>query len=142
MTYSDLPTLNAALNATSACFLIAGYAFVRSRRVGKHRISMILALVVSAAFLVSYLVYHYKVGSVSFTGQGWVRPVYFTVLISHIVLAAVILPLAIVTLRRALRGDFARHQRIARVTLPLWLYVSVTGVLIYLMLYWLYPASR
>jgi uncharacterized membrane protein YozB (DUF420 family) len=96
---------------------------------------MVGALTVSAAFLASYLVYHTQAGSISFTGQGWVRPLYFFILITHIILAAVILPLALVTLRRALQGDFTRHARIARVTLPLWLYVSVTGVVIYWMLY-------
>lgn len=135
MTTSDLPTLNASLNATSACFLTVGYVFIRSRQVRKHQICMISALVASAAFLASYLVYHYQIGSVPFTGQGWVRPVYFFILITHIVLAGTIVPLALVTLRRALRGDFHRHARLARVTLPLWLYVSVTGVLIYWMLY-------
>jgi len=102
---------------------------------------MLLAFVSSAAFLASYLVYHYHVGSVAFAGQGWARPVYFFILVTHIILAAAILPLAIVTLRRALRRDFARHRRIARWALPLWLYVSATGVLIYWMLYWVYPST-
>ena len=102
---------------------------------------MILALATSALFLGSYLVYHYQAGSVAFTGQGWVRPVYFVILISHIILAALILPLALVTLVRALRRDFARHRRVARRTLPLWLYVSVTGVIIYWMLYQAYPSG-
>lgn len=140
MSFTDLPSLNAVLNATSACFLVVGYLFIRSRQVQKHKMSMILAFVASAVFLACYLVYHYKVGSVSFTGQGWVRPVYFFVLITHIVLAAVILPMALVTLRRAIRGDFVRHARLARITLPLWLYVSATGVLIYWMLYRVYPS--
>lgn len=137
----DLPPLNAVLNATAACFLTMGYVFIRSKNVGRHRVSMMLAFVSSAAFLVSYLVYHYHVGSVAFTGQGWARPVYFLILITHIILAAAILPLALVTLRRALRHDFARHRQIARWTLPLWLYVSATGVLIYWMLYWAYPST-
>ena len=141
MSSSDLPTLNAALNATAACFLIVGYGFIRSKNVERHRISMILAFVSSAAFLVSYLVYHYQAGSVAFIGQGWIRPVYFFILMTHILLAAAILPLAIMTLRRALRGEFSRHARIARWTLPIWLYVSVTGVLIYWLLYWAYPSS-
>ncbi len=132
---SDLPTVNAALNAVSACFLIAGYVFIRRMEIRRHRICMILALATSTLFLGSYLVYHYQVGSVSFTGQGWVRPVYFSILISHIILAALILPLALVTLYRALRADFARHRRVARRTLPVWLYVSATGVIIYSMLY-------
>ena len=135
MSFSDLPTLNAVLNTTSFCFLLTGYFFIRRRNVPRHKMFMVGALTASAAFLASYLVYHYQAGSVSFTGQGWVRPLYFFILITHIILAAVILPLALVTLRRALRGDFARHARIARVTLPLWLYVSVTGVVIYWMLY-------
>jgi putative membrane protein len=141
MSPSDLAPLNAALNAIAACFLAIGYVFIRSKKVGRHRVSMILAFVSSAAFLVSYLIYHYHAGSVAFTGQGWVRPVYFVILITHIILAAIILPLAIETLRRAWRHDFARHRRIARWTLPLWLYVSATGVLIYWMLYWAYPSS-
>jgi len=141
MSPSDLPPLNAALNVIAACFLTLGYVFIRSKKVGRHRVSMLLAFVSSAAFLLSYLFYHYHAGSVAYTGQGWVRPVYFVILITHIILAATILPLAIVTLRRALRHDFARHRRIARWTLPLWLYVSATGVLIYWMLYWAYPTS-
>jgi len=135
MFFSDLPALNAVLNTTSFCFLLTGYFFIRRRNVPKHKMFMVGALTVSAAFLASYLVYHTQAGSISFTGQGWVRPLYFFILITHIILAAVILPLALVTLRRALRGDFTRHARIARVTLPLWLYVSVTGVVIYWMLY-------
>jgi len=99
--------------------------------------SMVAAFLTSSLFLVSYLYYHYQVGSVAFTGQGWVRPVYFALLISHIVLAALILPLALVTLYRAVKGNFELHRRIARWTLPIWLYVSVTGVTIYWMLYWL-----
>jgi len=105
-----------------------------------HLATMITALVVSTLFLISYVAYHYTYGSVRFTGQGVVRPVYFTILITHVVLAAAIVPLVLLTLRRALRGEYRRHQRIARWTLPLWLYVSVTGVIIYLMLYQLYPA--
>lgn len=141
MSHTDLPTLNAALNTTATCFLIVGYLFIRTKNVAKHKASMILAFVSSAAFLASYLVYHYYAGSVAFTGQGWIRPVYFFILITHIVLAAAILPLAMTTLYRALRNDFARHRRIARWTLPIWLYVSVTGVLIYWLLYWVHPPS-
>jgi uncharacterized membrane protein YozB (DUF420 family) len=132
---SDLPTVNAALNAVSACLLIAGYLFIRRNEVRRHQTCMILALANSTLFLGSYLVYHYHAGSVAFTGQGWVRPVYFFVLISHIILATAILPLALVTLYRALRAEFARHRRVARHTLPVWLYVSATGVIIYWMLY-------
>lgn len=102
---------------------------------------MLAAFVTSSLFLTSYLIYHYQVGSVAFTGQGWVRPVYYVILISHIFLAAIILPMALLTLYRAFRGRFELHRRIARWTLPIWLYVSVTGVVIYWMLYWLYPAK-
>jgi len=133
-----LPTLNAWLNATSAVLLVLGYAFIRSKRVSAHRLCMLLALASSTAFLISYLYYHAQVGSVRFQGQGWVRAVYFTILLTHTVLAAAIVPLALVTLVRALREQFDRHRRIARWTLPLWLYVSVTGVVIYWMLYHLY----
>ena len=127
--------MNAVLNATAACFLTAGFWCIRHQHVRAHQCSMVAAFVVSSLFLVSYLYYHYQVGSVAFTGQGWVRGVYFTILITHIVLAAVILPLALTTLYRALRGRWELHKRIARLTLPLWLYVSVTGVVIYWMLY-------
>lgn len=135
-----LPTLNAWLNATSAAFLLLGYTFIRRKRVDAHRLCMFLALVASTAFLISYLYYHAQVGSVRFQGQGWVRPVYFGILLTHTVLAAAIVPLALVTLVRALREQFDRHRRIARWTLPIWLYVSVTGVVIYWMLYHLYAA--
>jgi uncharacterized membrane protein YozB (DUF420 family) len=139
MNVYDLPLLNAFLNMTSAILLLLGYAFIRQKRVILHRGFMIAALCTSALFLVSYLVYHYNVGSVHFTGQGPVRPFYFAVLISHTILAAAVPPLAIITLARALRTRFDRHRAIARWTLPIWLYVSVTGVLIYLLLYQLYP---
>ncbi len=129
------PALNAALNATSAALLTAGFGFIRRGHVQAHKTCMGLALACSSAFLVSYLVYHARVGSVAFRGEGWIRPVYFTLLATHTVLAAAIVPLALVTLRRALRGEFARHKRLARWTLPLWLYVSVTGVVIYFLLY-------
>jgi len=132
------PALNATLNATSAVLLSTGYAMIRRRRVLAHKTCMALAFACSTAFLVSYVIYHVRVGSVPFRGQGWIRPVYFALLISHVVLAAAILPLAIVTLSRALREQFDRHKRIARWTLPLWLYVSVTGVVIYFLLYHLY----
>ncbi len=135
----DLPTVNAILNAMSACFLICGYAFIRKRKIAAHRNCMLTAMTVSALFLISYLIYHSQVGATKFSGTGWVRPVYFAILISHTILAAVIVPMAIITLYRALRKDFQRHRRIARWTLPLWLYVSVTGVLIYLMLYHWFP---
>jgi len=134
------PAWNATLNAASAILLSAGYVMIRRRRVLAHKSCMGLAFVSSTVFLISYLVYHARVGSVAFRGQGWVRPVYFTLLISHTVLAAAIVPLALITLTRALREQFDRHRRIARWTLPLWLYVSVTGVIIYFLLYRLYAA--
>jgi putative membrane protein len=136
------PALNAALNATSAVLLSTGYVMIRRGRVLAHKSCMGLAFLSSMAFLVSYVLYHVKVGSVAFRGEGWIRPVYFTLLASHTVLAASIVPLALITLSRALREDFVRHKRIARWTLPLWLYVSVTGVLIYFLLYHLYATPR
>jgi uncharacterized membrane protein YozB (DUF420 family) len=138
---SDLPAVNAVLNGTSAVLLSAGYVFIRRKRVTLHLLCMGSALVVSTLFLSSYLTYHAHVGSKHFAGEGWVRPVYFTILLTHTVLAAVIVPLALTTLYRAVRQQFDRHKRIARWTLPLWLYVSVTGVIIYFMLYhWYAPA--
>ena len=134
-----LPHLNAFLNGTSAVLLLTGYSFIRAGNVRAHRACQIAALVVSTLFLTSYLVYHYHHGSTRFLGTGFVRPVYFTILTSHTILAVVIVPLIAITFYRALRGDFTRHRRIARVTLPLWLYVSVTGVVVYLMLYHFYP---
>ena len=135
MSVSDLPALNALLNGSCAALLIAGYACIRARRVTAHRACMLLALLTSALFLVSYLTYHYHAGSVRYHGMGWTRPAYFALLITHTVLAAAVVPLALVTAGRALRGQFDRHVRLARWTLPIWLYVSVTGVVIYLMLY-------
>jgi putative membrane protein len=140
MDYSILPHINALLNATSGLLLLAGFYFIMRRRITAHLRSMTSALVVSCIFLISYLFYHYNHGSTRFTGQGYIRPVYFFILLTHTVLAAVIVPLVIITLRRAWRGDFARHRRIARWTFPLWLYVSATGVIVYLMLYQLYPS--
>ena len=137
---TQLPAVNATLNGIAATLLAAGYACIRRGRIDLHRRCMLAAFATSALFLVSYLVYHAQVGSRSFTGEGPVRVVYFTILVSHIVLAAAILPLAIVTLRRGLRRDDARHAALARWTLPIWLYVSVTGVAVYWMLYQLYPA--
>jgi putative membrane protein len=132
---SWLPTLNAVLNATSAALLVLGYVCIRSRRVQAHRACMLGAFGVSLLFLLSYVAYHYGYGSRPFTGLGWIRLVYFPLLISHIVLAATIVPLALMTIYRAWRGEFGRHRRVARWTLPLWLYVSVTGVIVYWMLY-------
>lgn len=134
------PALNATLNALSGTFLLFGYLFIRGRRIQAHKVSMLVACACSAVFLVSYIVYHLQVGSVRFQGQGWSRPVYFTILGTHTVLAATVVPLAIVTLVRSLRGNFEKHRRIARWTLPVWLYVSVTGVIVYFMLYHLYAA--
>ena len=138
--FSLLPTLNAILNLTSALLLGAGFIFIRRHRVRIHRRIMLTALAVSLLFLVSYLVYHANVGSVHFRGEGWVRPFYFSLLTSHTLCAIAVVPLALVTLSRALRRRFAFHRRIARWTLPIWMYVSVTGVLVYLMLYVLYPS--
>jgi len=137
---SYLPHVNACLNATSAVLLIAGYSFIKARNVAAHRACQISALIVSLLFLTSYLIYHYHHGSTRFQGTGIVRPIYFTILLTHTVLAIVIVPLIIITFYRALRSDFARHRRIARITLPLWLYVSITGVIVYLMLYQIYPS--
>ena len=132
---AGLPLLNACLNATSAALLTAGWFFIRRRHVTAHKTCMVSALAVSSLFLVSYVTYHSLAGSRPFPGTGWVRLVYHPLLISHIVLAATIVPLALTTVYRALQGNFARHVRIARWTLPIWLYVSVTGVLVYWMLY-------
>ena len=136
--YTLLPAVNASLNALSTVFLLVGWTFIRRRQIQRHRACMIAALVTSALFLTSYLVYHAKVGSVPFPGQGAVRLIYFVILVTHIILAAAILPLALVTVSRALARRFDRHRKIARVTFPIWLYVSVTGVVIYVMLYRLY----
>ena len=130
-----LPTLNAILNALSAILLVNGYRFIRQRRIIAHKRCMISAIVTSSLFLVSYLTYHFQIGSKPFTGQRTIRTVYFSILISHTSLAITIVPLVLITLRRALKGNFERHARIARRTLPLWLYVSVTGVVVYWMLY-------
>ena len=135
MTLADLPALNASLNAVSAVFLTAGYRQIRHKKIAAHRACMLAAFTASALFLISYLIYHSQVGTTRFLRQGWIRPVYFTILSTHVVLAAAILPLAVITLNRALHERFDKHRRIARWTLPLWMYVSVTGVLVYLILY-------
>jgi putative membrane protein len=135
VTLQDLPTLNAVLNATSAGLLALGYVLIRRGRREAHERVMKATIACSALFLVSYLVYHAQVGSVRFQGQGPIRTVYFTILISHTILAVVIVPLVLVTFWRARQGRFDRHRAIARVTLPLWAYVSVTGVIVYWMLY-------
>lgn len=131
----DLPGVNAALNATTALLLTTGYVLIRNGRRRAHRAVMLAAFGVSIAFLASYLYYHAHAGTTRFPGRGWIRPVYFAILLSHTVLAAAIVPLALVTLARGLRADFPRHARLAHWTLPVWLYVSVTGVVIYVMLY-------
>jgi uncharacterized membrane protein YozB (DUF420 family) len=135
MTTRDLPTLNAVLNTTCVFLLVAGWVLVRRGRRHAHRIAMLAAVAASAAFLASYLVYHFQVGSVRFTGAGAIRTVYLGVLLSHTVLAAAIVPLVLVTVVRALRGRFDAHRAIARYTLPLWLWVSASGVVVYWMLY-------
>ena len=141
MSLRDLPTLNAFLNATSAALLMLGVKQIYAKNVEAHKRFMVSAFVVSTLFLVSYLVYHFNVGSVGFTGTGWIRPVYFLILITHSVLAVLVPPMAIITLYRAWRGDFERHRRIARWTYPIWLYVSFTGVVVYLLLYVFYPRA-
>jgi uncharacterized membrane protein YozB (DUF420 family) len=133
--------LNATLNGTSAILLAAGYTAIRNGKVQLHKKLMLSAFTVSCAFLVSYLIYHYRVGHVAFHGQGFIRPIYFILLISHTILAVVIVPLILITLRRAFLEKFDKHRLIARWTLPLWLYVSITGVIVYLMLYQFYAAN-
>ena len=138
---SDLPAVNATLNAISTGLLSAGFVFVRRRDIVRHKFCMLSATCVSAFFLISYVAYHVLHGSTKFTHPGPIRWVYFAILISHVALAAAVVPLVLITLRRALRGQIDRHRAIARWTLPIWLYVSVTGVLVYLMLYQWNPAT-
>ena len=135
MTVYDLPAVNATLNATSGILLLIGYFLIRARRIELHRRFMIAAFTASTLFLVCYVIYHAQVGNVRFTRQGIVRPIYFTILITHVSLAFVVLPLAVVTLSRGLSAKYQLHRRIARWTFPLWMYVSVTGVLVYVLLY-------
>ena len=135
-----LPHLNACLNATSAILLFSGWRFIKAHNVAAHRACQISALIVSLLFLASYLTYHYSHGTTRFQGMGLARPIYFTILTSHTILAIVIVPLVALTFYRAFRADFVRHRHIARITLPLWLYVSITGVIVYLMLYQIYPS--
>ena len=135
MTVHDLPAVNATLNGLSGILLAIGYILIRTRRIELHRKVMIAAFITSSLFLVCYLVYHAQVGSVRFTRQGFVRPLYYTILITHVTLAASVVPLAIITLTRGLKGRFVQHKRIARWTFPIWMYVSVTGVLVYVLLY-------
>jgi uncharacterized membrane protein YozB (DUF420 family) len=132
---ADLPSLNASLNSLSAAFLTLGFLFIKSKNIKAHKACMLAAFASSSLFLISYLVYHYQVGSVPFRGQGAIRTLYFTILLTHTILAVVVVPMALITLFRALRENFSKHRRIARWTFPIWLYVSVTGVLVYVMLY-------
>jgi uncharacterized membrane protein YozB (DUF420 family) len=135
VTVHDLPAVNASLNALSGILLIAGYVMIRARRIAQHRACMIAAFAASSLFLVFYVIYHAQVGSVPFMRQGFVRRLYYTILITHVTLAATVPPLAIITLSRGLKAQYAKHRRIARWTLPIWMYVSVTGVLVYVLLY-------
>ncbi len=138
--FSIFPKINASLNGCSAVLLVTGRAFIARGKMAAHRAVMLIAVTTSSLFLVSYLYYHYQVGSVHFRGTGWTRPLYFTILISHTILAATIVPLVIITLSRGLSSKFDKHRAIARWTYPLWMYVSVTGVVIYFMLYHLFAA--
>ena len=137
---SIFPALNAVLNGTSAILITTGRALIRRKNVNLHRAAMLAAVTTSSLFLASYLYYHAHVGSVRFPGQGWIRPAYFALLISHTTLAAAVVPMVLLTLAAALRGRFERHRRLARWTYPIWLYVSITGVLVYLLLYQVYRA--
>jgi uncharacterized membrane protein YozB (DUF420 family) len=141
MSIDMMPSLNAILNATSGILITIGYVLIRRKRIGAHRVCMISAVVCSCLFLISYLTYHigFGKGVTRFTGTGTVRWVYLSILLSHTILAVTIVPFVIVTLRRALRGEFLKHRRVARWTFPMWLYVSVTGVIVYFMLYHWYP---
>jgi uncharacterized membrane protein YozB (DUF420 family) len=141
MDVSALPALNATLNSISAVLLTAGFVLIRKGKRRAHLACMVSAFVVSVLFLISYVTYHAHAGSVPFTGQGLVRPLYFLILITHIILAAAIVPMALITLSRAATGRFPAHARLARWTLPVWLYVSITGVVVYVMLYHLYPTT-
>jgi len=135
---SLFPALNASLNAACAILLVTGYSFIRRRKIAAHKACMASAVACSALFFASYIYFHLRAGVIRFDGHGWIRPVYFTLLISHTILAVVIIPLILITLWRALHERFDRHRALARWTLPIWLYVSVTGVVIYFLLYRLY----
>ena len=139
--YAFFPALNASLNGTAAVLLLAGRILIAKGRIAAHRLCMIAAVAASALFLCCYLFFHYKVGNILFLGQGWARPVYFTILITHVTLAIVIVPLAIITLNRGLKARYDKHRAIARWTWPLWMYVSITGVIVYFMLYQWFPHS-
>lgn len=136
------PPLNASLNAASGILIVIGFLFIRRKQIAFHRACMIAAVVSSSLFLISYVTYHigYGAGVTRFSGAGWIRTVYLVILISHTILAVTVVPFVIVTLTRALRGNFVRHRSVARYTFPMWLYVSVTGVIVYFMLYHLYPS--
>ncbi len=135
MTIHSLPAVNASLNALSGVLLVIGFTLIHNKRIEAHRRVMIAAFATSSLFLICYVVYHAQVGSVPFTRQGFVRPLYFTILITHVALAFAVVPLAIITLSNGLRGRYPQHRRIAKWTLPIWFYVSVTGVLVYVLLY-------
>lgn len=139
--YAYFPALNASLNGTSAVLLLTGRVFIAKGHIAAHRLCMIAAVTASALFLLCYLFFHWKVGNILFLGQGWARPVYFTILISHVTLAIVIVPLAIITLTRGLKARYDKHRAIARWTWPLWMYVCISGVLVYFMLYQWFPHS-
>jgi uncharacterized membrane protein YozB (DUF420 family) len=141
LTIHDLPTVNAFLNATAAVLLVWGFTLIKRKKIAEHRRVMLSAFAVSCIFLACYLTYHYNVGSGRFPRPGWVKTVYLTILTTHTILAVTVPVLAIITLNRALGGRFDKHRKIARWTFPIWLYVSVTGVIVYLMLYHLYPLS-
>jgi uncharacterized membrane protein YozB (DUF420 family) len=135
VTVHDLPAVNASLNALSGVLLLIGFTLIHNKRIEAHRKVMIAAFATSSLFLICYVVYHAQVGSVPFTRQGFVRPLYFTILLTHVILAFAVVPLAIITLSRGLKGRYPQHRRIAKWTFPIWLYVSVTGVLVYVLLY-------
>jgi uncharacterized membrane protein YozB (DUF420 family) len=140
MPVESLPTVNAILNGTSAILLTVGYFLIRQRRINAHRFTMLAALTTSSLFLICYLIYHYNVGTTRFQGPSWAKTLYLIILIPHTILAAVMVPFILVVVFRAFRGQFDKHRRLARWTLPVWLYVSVTGVLVYLMLYQWFPS--
>lgn len=142
MTLQDLPALNATLNGICACFLIAGYIQIKKKNEAAHRKFMIAAFCTSTLFLISYLTYHFLATETKFQGTGWIRPVYFFILITHIILAALIVPMVLATVWLGLKDKREKHRKLARWTFPLWMYVSVTGVVIYLMLYQLFPAAK
>jgi uncharacterized membrane protein YozB (DUF420 family) len=139
--FAYFPALNATLNGTSAALLLTGRIMIANKRIAAHRACMIAAMTASALFLCCYLFFHYEAGNIRFLGEGWARPVYFTILISHVTLAIVIVPLAIITLNRGLKARYPQHRAIARWTWPLWMYVSITGVIVYFMLYQWFPHS-